>query len=166
MTEAPGSSHLYVFSIPTKFISSHFIHADYEYAIGSEPSRAYRKIQGQKHFGRFFMFFLVCFVFDDYLTDIKLKKTSRRHEYCLKFLGLQNPEPFIEIGDTHVNGGTDPMELLNMEANLVMHSAAAQTMTREFPESLVRDERWSLFIPFRLSSNVLHVFFMSSVEQL
>jgi hypothetical protein len=113
MTEALVSSHLYVISISNKFISSHFTHADYEYAIGSEQSRAYRKIQGQKHFGRFFMFFWVCFVFDDYLTDIKLKMTSRRHEYCLKFLALQNPEHSSEIGHTHVNGGTDPMELLS-----------------------------------------------------
>ena len=91
MTEAPGWSHSYVIPISNKFISSHFTHGDYEYIIDSEQSRAYRKIQGQKHFGRFFMFFWVCFVFDDYLTDIKLKMTSRRHEYCLKFRALQNP---------------------------------------------------------------------------
>jgi hypothetical protein len=115
MTEATVSSHLYVISISNKFISSHFTHADYEYAIGSEQSREHRKIQGQKHFGRFFMFFRVCFVFDDYLTDIKLKMTSRRHEYSLEFRALQNPEHSSEIGDTHVNGGTDPMELLICE---------------------------------------------------
>jgi hypothetical protein len=90
MTKAPEVSHSYVIFMSTNFVSNHFGHADYEYAIGFEQSLEYRKIQGQKHFRRFFMFFLVCFVFDDYFSDIKLKKRSRRHEYCLKFRALQN----------------------------------------------------------------------------
>ena len=52
----------------------------------------------------------MCFVFDDYLSVNKLKKKSRRHEYCLKFRALHNPYAFIKIQDSHVYGGTDPME--------------------------------------------------------
>ena len=52
----------------------------------------------------------MCLVFDDYLSDNKLKEKSRRHEYCLKFCALQNPYAFIEIRDYDRKRGTDPME--------------------------------------------------------
>ena len=57
----------------------------------------------------------------------------------------------------------------DIEANLVMDCAAEQTMTREFPESLVRGERsklwsialvvvYSVSIEIQYPSCVLHVF--------
>ena len=49
-------------------------------------------------------------VFEIFRGENKLEKKSRWHEYCSEFRALQNPYDFIEIRDSHVYGGTDPME--------------------------------------------------------
>ena len=111
MTRAAEWSHSYVIFVSSNVISSHFRHTDYSYAIGIVQSLEYRKISGQKHFRRFFMFSWLCFVFDDYLSDIKLKNKYHRHEYSLKYRALKNPWPPIEIRDYACKRDADLMEL-------------------------------------------------------
>ena len=89
--ETPARLKSHVIFMTNGIVSSHFTHADHEYAIGIEQSLEYRKILAQTYFRRFFMFFRVSSVFDDFFSDIKLETKSRRHEYCLKLRALQNP---------------------------------------------------------------------------